>query len=417
MKAKNKYQQKIVELSNQLSAITTSQRKFSKSKSGKYASSFYSKIKCHECLNVWKPKIPSEKVTCPSCNSNLKLVNNSKGIFASYVYVFDRIENFQVVRVLCARKEIFPNEKASVYHDEVVQHWIDENGKRTIMGVKQIRFSSYYNFDSWEYNGELSIKEPFGYNNPYMIYTPFIYPKMKLLSSLKRNGFKTSTHGFNAETLFSGLLSNTSVETLFKANQFILAYAAMKQTKKVTKYWKSIKISIRNSYKIKDSSLWFDYLELLDFFNKDLSNPKYVCPANLKAEHNKLVDKKVVKEDTEYNVRYEKEKAHLFNFSISKEKISIEPLRSIKEFKEEGEELEHCVYKNEYYKRKKSLVLSAKYEGKRIETIEIDLNSGSINQCHGFDNNDSKFHDEILRLIQKEVPKICDLHHKYQEAV
>lgn len=38
--------------------------------------------------------------------------------------------------------------------------------------------------------------------------------------------------------------------------------------------------------------IWFDYLDLLRYFHKDLHNAHYVCPDNLKKEHDKLVIKK-----------------------------------------------------------------------------------------------------------------------------
>ena len=52
-------------------------------------------------------------------------------------------------------------------------------------------------------------------------------------------------------------------------------------------YWNSIKICIRNSYTISDGSMWRDTINLLQHFGKDTNSPKYVCPADLKAEHDK----------------------------------------------------------------------------------------------------------------------------------
>jgi hypothetical protein len=50
---------------------------------------------------------------------------------------------------------------------------------------------------------------------------------------------------------------------------------------------------MRNGYKVDDASIWRDYLNLLDFFGKDIHSAKYVCPADLKTEHDRYVKKKL----------------------------------------------------------------------------------------------------------------------------
>ena len=41
----------------------------------------------------------------------------------------------------------------------------------------------------------------------------------------------------------------------------------------------------------KDMGIWTDYLRMLDRCGKDLHNAHYVCPADLKAEHDKYQNK------------------------------------------------------------------------------------------------------------------------------
>ena len=50
-----------------------------------------------------------------------------------------------------------------------------------------------------------------------------------------------------------------------------------------------MKICIRNGYTISDGSMWCDTIDLLRHFGKDTNSPKYVCPSDLKSEHDKLV--------------------------------------------------------------------------------------------------------------------------------
>lgn len=38
--------------------------------------------------------------------------------------------------------------------------------------------------------------------------------------------------------------------------------------------------------------MWNDYIDLLLYFKKDVRNAKYICPKNLKVEHDLLMNKK-----------------------------------------------------------------------------------------------------------------------------
>lgn len=71
---------------------------------------------------------------------------------------------------------------------------------------------------------------------------------------------------------------------------------------------------------------------------------------------------------------------------------------------EEGKALHHCVYTNEYYKKKDSLILSAKNsEGARMETIEVSLKSFRVVQSRGLQNENSSWHKEILKLVENNI--------------
>lgn len=98
---------------------------------------------------------------------------------------------------------------------------------------------------------------------------------------------------------------------------------------------------------------------------KDTRNPIYVCPSNLKASHDKYVAKRKVKEMADKGKSYKKDKAKFLGLKFENQNIQISVLQDIEDFVEEGRELNHCVFKNQYYARDKSLILSAKVNGKR----------------------------------------------------
>jgi len=86
--------------------------------------------------------------------------------------------------------------------------------------------------------------------------------------------------------------------------------------------------------------------------------------------------------------------------------LSIQLLQNINEFKEEGEELEHCVYVNEYYAKDKSMIFSARVQGKRTETIELNLKTFKIMQSRGLRNSNTPYHSAIVELLNSNIKKI-----------
>ena len=79
-------------------------------------------------------------------------------------------------------------------------------------------------------------------------------------------------------------------------------------------------------------------------------------------------------------------------------------LKTLEDYKREGDLQHHCVYTNGYYGKKNTLVLSARMKDapdKPVETVEISLNSGKILQCFGACNKFTDHHDEITALVNK----------------
>ena len=56
--------------------------------------------------------------------------------------------------------------------------------------------------------------------------------------------------------------------------------------------------------------------------------------------------------------------------------------------------------------RPNCLILSAKVKGRRMETIEVNMADWSIVQCRGKHNVDSKYHQQIMELMTKNMNKV-----------
>lgn len=192
-------------------------------------------------------------------------------------------------------------------------------------------------------------------------------------------------------------------------------------------------------------SLWWDMVDFLRYLKKDLRNPTIICPANLEEAHDKwmlavqsrkrnmadkmeklrqIQEEKRMLEYMEAQAKREEEnkqkakalasvyiarRKQFFDLDIASGVIHIKVLRSIEEFFEEGKDMGHCVFSNGYYdvnKKPNCLILSAKVNGHRMETLEVDLSSFTVVQCQGKRNVNSAFHDAILRLIRENMWQI-----------
>ena len=159
-------------------------------------------------------------------------------------------------------------------------------------------------------------------------------------------------------------------------------------------YWPSVRILLRNGYAIADAGLWCDYIDLLRFFGKDLRNARYVCPADLRADHDRYVVKKRkyeqalaeeerLRRELERENEYREAKGRFFGIGFTDGEISVRVLDSIEQIRQEGEAMHHCVFASEYHKKPDSLILSATMEGRRLETVEVSLARLKVVQSRG----------------------------------
>ena len=97
-------------------------------------------------------------------------------------------------------------------------------------------------------------------------------------------------------------------------------------------------------------------------------------------------------------------KSPYFGITFGNARFIVVVLKTLEEYKREGDLQHHCVYTNSYYGRKDSLILSARARDapdKPVETVEISLKTGKILQCFGARNRFTEYHDEIQNLVNK----------------
>lgn len=420
MKPRTKIQKKIIELKSLIPKATEEQQKHAlKNTHSKFVVVAYTKKHyCLECGHIWDADTKATKkakgCTCPSCENKLKLTHyqgKHRTHSTAYYSIVTTVKKYQVVRMFFTKKILEKGKKPNHEFTEVIQHWIDEKGVINTISKPTQAFGFY--FDNWAY-GDLEFRtKSYRQEQIVRLRPSVVFPKTKILPIIKRNGFKTSFHGIAPQKLLSGLLNNSVAESFFKLKQYGLVKEIVNERYN-TKYQQSINIAVRHNYLIKDVSDYTDYIGLLEFFNKDILNPKYICPHNFKQAHDKLVEKRAnITTDEELELiskrlqpTYQQAKKMFFGLKIKGKDIVIQPLKSIEEFYKEATELKHCIYANKYYQKENSLLLSAKINGKRTETIEISLKTFEIVQSRGKCNTPSKHNGKIVNLVNKNINQI-----------
>ena len=374
------------------------------------------KCTCVDCGHTWKEKTPKR---CPHCGAKLTLLNDSrKRRFVEHRYygIVQKVQEFSVIRLFYLFDERKLGEAPSSTFYEVLQHWISDDGHDTIR-ARNIGMFPFYRVCPFSLYTDLSIKRDsnwYGYRRPYYHLSPdAFYPRMKHSEILSRNGFKGDFYDLYPEDVFCYLLSDNHFETLWKLGLFDLAeYYLYKGRDRVERYWRQV-LQLRDE-SIDDYGIWFDYLDLLEYFHKDIHNPHYLFPPDLTAEHDRLMRKKreiLERQELERRKREEKDKLAIleskspyFGITFGNSRLFVVVLKTLEDYKREGDLQHHCVYTNSYYGKKDTLVLSARMKDKPdkpVETVEISLKTGKILQCFGACNQFTEHHEEIKSLVNK----------------
>jgi hypothetical protein len=103
---------------------------------------------------------------------------------------------------------------------------------------------------------------------------------------------------------------------------------------------------------------------------------------------------------------YKREKSKFFGIQFTDGLINVKVLKSVEEIMQEGDEMHHCLFFNEYHLKSDSLILSACIDGKRIETVELSLSKLEVLQSRGVCNKNTEYHDRIIGLVKKNIPLI-----------
>ena len=365
----------------------------------------------------------------------------AKGCF----YLVTTFKGWQVLRYFQVRAKFRYHKlvEEKIYFKECMQHWL-KNGEYVFLSKQRV---NGYICDSFCAFGDLEVRTHTqwgGLGDPRDLGWDAVY------YASVQDKYKYALRDFGKEIDFDIIFRSVNAhpynETLMRKD--LAVWKACKYHEAVfdKKLMASVRIVIRHGHAdYLYDSLWWDILDSLAYLKKDLHNPALVCPPNLKEAHDKwmlsvqsrkkkiedrmakmrqIQEEKRMLEYMKAQAKREEEnkqkakalasiyvarRKQFFGLDITSGVIHVKVLRSVEEFFEEGKEMCHCVFANSYYdvnKKPNCLILSAKVNGQRMETLEVDLSSFTVVQCHGKHNQNSAFHDAILNLVRENMWQI-----------
>ena len=376
---------------------------------------------------------------CQHCGAKLaikrspnKYVSDEKHYFSTVTIV----EGWQVISTyLCKRYTMRSMRLIDVEVQEpqvsfsawlCFQWWIKPDGSKPLLLSYGVSGLSYY-YDQWNFFSEYKFrKEDYQHR-----VAGWIGSGAKLIPMLKRNGLKKLFEFYALKEQIYVVLANPKAEVLLKNGANALFEQLLERGEQVNRYWPSIRVALRHKYLPKDARTWLDHLHLLEQRNQDLRNPAIICPKDLKKAHQAEVEienrrrerrraemerrlaeqeiqrhEKLLLElsaDGKAQIEYVKRMGNMLGVVVKVGDIELKPLQSIQEFYEEGKAMHHCVFTNKYYEQKDKLILSAKVKGERTETVEVSTQTWKIRQCRAIHNGQSKYHDDIINVVEKNI--------------
>lgn len=420
MRPRNLREKHIVELSERLRPLTTPQMNWALNSTINH---YGYRLKngmctCMKCGHEWL-ETRNGTCLCPECGTQIEIKDTKERVIRekSYFNIITTIEDYQVVRMFLMIVEMRKGMKVKPAYLEIGQYFIDPKGNKTIVAIPRT-LGCYV--DTFAFSAPLEIRND---GDAYMyVSDQWVYPRIKVTDTIKRNGFKNSVHHIHPVTMFQELLTNPKAETLMKANEIgLLRYLCARPSNKsdIDKYWNTIKIAKRNGYRVKDPQMWFDYIKMLERMGRDLNSPSLIAPNDLKVIHDiyvAKVNRQRIKEQREKErqqaikdkAKFEELKGRYIGLTMTDGTIRLYTLDSVAEYYDEGTKQHICVGSSRYYLKEDTLVFTATMGGRTIATVEISLKDFSIVQCRAFANEVCEYAEQIAGIINANKKMIAE---------
>ena len=183
-------------------------------------------------------------------------------------------------------------------------------------------------------------------------------------------------------------------------------------------YITAVKIANRHHYMPDDKRMWMDYLHDLIELDKDLHNPFYVCPEDLREAHDKfhriyVREKEKIEKERRLQELIARSKPYadrinpFLQLAWITDQYAVFVCPSVADMVEEGQKMHHCVGSMGYDKKPDSLILFCRTpNGDRISTIEYSISRGKVLQNRAACNKVPLYLDEVNKMLEKDADRI-----------
>lgn len=368
---------------------------------------------CLDCGHKWH-ETNDRQCLCPKCGTELEINDTlcRKAVDKSYCSVLETQDGMQIQRVFLLTAIYRKGGKPEIHIRETLRYWLDENGQSAVTALR--RTLGFYR-DSFALYSDIELR------NDSEVYQYIadceVYPRYTPIPRLRRNGLKGGFCGIAPQKLMKTLLSDSRIETVMKTGQKTHLKYFIYNPQRLDECWAAYRIAMRNNYHISDIGVWADYINMLVQCGKDIHNAHYVCPADLMAAHDNYQEKlRIIREREkleenkrkalEHEQEFREMKGKFFGLEFTDGTIVVSVLDSVLAHYQEGDAMHHCVGRESYFLNPECLILSARINGKRIETVELSLSSFKIMQSRGLQNKATEYHDRIIALVRKNVNQV-----------
>jgi ribosomal protein L37E len=402
---------------------------------------------CLNCGHKWVDihATTTHKMQCSECGEWLEMNNSRKTRYpeiTEYRSITTTFNGLQVIRCYQVERNYFPGRRQDgveirsglnrIRYFECGQIWMDEFGNQVAArrDKKPYYWWCYRVFKDYSPITVRARKDDSMINSNLEFINVAV---TDVLPIIKRNGFDGHFCDLNPNEVFENLLKNPTMEMLMKFKEYkMFKYLVRHKTyyneKERQETNRLLKIATRHHGDLSKPDIWLDMIRMMKKLGMDIFNPMNCAPQDVLAKHDALsapFARYLEKERQAEAERQAKEKAmkekeaiEKFNERIKKyldldihddEGLHITALPTVESFYKEGAAMHHCVGAMEYFKKENSLILSARVNGKRAETIELSLKTYEIIQSRGKCNQDSQYHQRILDLMKKNMKQIQKL--------
>ena len=334
-----------------------------------------------------------------------------------YFTVHSNMREFMVRRLYRVYK--FTDKSTShFFFVEIIREFND--GEKKTYFAKHRQMGGYY--DCFTYSSDIELRGVYTNYAGYDITDLFSLSMDSVSEDNSCNRVKCVS--LDPKELARIICNNPVAETMYKQNNPMFGHLMYRTYLKET--CRAYTIAKRHGFVFNEetTSLWLDMVYAIIVCKYDWHNPFYIAPADLRATHDRFINMMIRKQQEnrltrEYlkvqrelernktiNEQYIKRRKRFYDMVLTDGLIECRVLRDVEAFREEGMAMEHCVFKCRYFEKPYSLILSARINDQRVETIEVDLTNYTIKQCYGKHDQFTMHHKRIVDLVTSQMDTI-----------